>query len=262
MSILDTVAQMQKEDSILPTPQPEQKAPEPVTAITEPVLIPNAQPQQSLLANKNVDEEHMVSSAVVEAARQATSLKQVIDVGITGKALQEDGVVEQLTERKKQELQEDALAKVIASEAARIKQETDRLTEEGRKQLAELQNQINQAQAEKEKLQKEADKCTAYFNSHKNLLKYAGCKQVMSLKYMQVYSKIGFVVQCLLTILFSPLIVAGQLLELLCDIVEGITGKIKAGAGKIVVTVLLFIFLGLVILGSCYLLKVFVFKSI
>lgn len=198
------------------------------------------------------NENEMMSEAVSQAGRQAMTLKDVVDVGVTGKALQKEGVLDELTAKKEQELKEDALAKVIASESERIKRETNKLTEEGKKQLAELENQINQAKAEKEKLEKEADKCNAYFNSHKSVLKYAGCKEAMSLQYMQTMAVIGFVIMCIVKILFSPLILVGLFIELLMDIIGGVTGSIKANAWKIVVTILLFLFIVGVVIGAYY----------
>lgn len=198
------------------------------------------------------NENEMMSEAVSQAGRQAMTLKDVVDVGVTGKALQKEGVLDELTAKKEQELKEDALAKVIASESERIKRETNKLTEEGKKQLAELENQINQAKAEKEKLEKEADKCNAYFNSHKSVLKYAGCKEAMSLQYMQTMAVIGFVIMCIVKIIFAPLILVGLFIELLMDIIGGVTGSIKANAWKIVVTILLFLFIVGVVIGAYY----------
>lgn len=240
MGVLDEVKAMQEAE--------QSKAQEPE------VSTPAVQEQSKALVGHTEfeNENEMMNNAVVEAGKQAMSLKDVIDVGVTGKALQKEGVLQELTDKKEQELKEDALAKVIASEAARIQRETDKLTEEGKKQLAELQNQINQAKAEKEKLEKEADKCRAYFDSHKSVLKYAGCKEAMSLKYMQTMSVIGFIIMCIVKVLFSPLILAGLFIELLMDIIGGVTGSIKQNAWKIVVTILLFLFIGGVVVGAYY----------
>lgn len=241
MSVLDEVKAMQ---------EAEDKKEEAPVQVTTPVV---KEQSKALVADSDFEnEDQMMNQAVSEAGRQAMTLKDVVDVGVTGKALQKEGVLEELTAKKEQELKEDALAKVIASEAARIQRETDKLTEEGKKQLAELQNQINQAKAEKEKLEKEADKCTAYFNSHKSVLKYAGCKEAMSIKYMQTMAVIGFVIMCVVKILFSPLILAGLFLELLMDIIGGVTGSIKANAWKVVVSILLALFIAGVVVGGYY----------
>lgn len=216
-------------------------------------VMPVNPKNNTLVSNNNFkNEDEMMNSAVSEAGRQATTLKDVIDVGVTGKALQKDGVIEELTAKKEQELKEDALAKVIKSEAERIKRETDKLTEEGKKQLAELENQINKAKAEKERLDKEADKCLAFFNNHKSILKYSGCKEPMSMKYMQCMGVIGFIIMCIVKILFSPLILAGLFIELLIDIIGGVTGSVKQNAMKIIVGILVFVFVGAVVVGAYY----------
>lgn len=239
MSVLDEVKAMQEADE------------EPKVEVKK-EIVPTSQ-GEALVANSDFEnEDEMMNQAVSQAGRQAMTLKDVVDVGVTGKALQKEGVLDELTAKKEQELKEDALAKVIASEAARIKKETDKLTEEGRKQLAELENQINQAKAEKEKLEKEADKCKAYFNTHKGVLKYAGCKEPMSLQYMQTMSVIGFVIMCIVKIIFSPLILVGLFIELLMDIIGGVTGSIKQYAWKIVVSVLLALFIAGVVIGAYY----------
>lgn len=242
MSVLDEVKAMQEADK-------EKDIAQAVT-ISNPA---DAAQTKALVANQEFEnEDQMMNKAVSEAGRQAMTLKDVVDVGVTGKALQKEGVLDELTAKKEQELKEDALAKVIASEAERIKRETDKLTEEGKKQLAELENQINQAKAEKEKLEKEADKCNAYFNSHKSVLKYAGCKEAMSIKYMQTMAVIGFVIMCVVKILFAPLILAGLFLELLMDIIGGVTGSIKANAWKIVASILLFLFITGIVVGGYF----------
>lgn len=233
MTVLEEVAKMQEEDK-------QAQATEPVKEV-------------GLVASQSFSNENeMMSKAVTEAGKQAKSLKDVVDVGVTGKALMKDGVLDELTAQKEAELKEDALAKVIASEAERIKRETAKLTEEGKKQLAQLQNEIHQAEAEKDKIEKQADKNLAYFNSHKSILKYAGCKEAMSLQYMQTMAVIGFVVMCIVKVLFSPLILVGQFIELLMDIIGGVTEKIKANALKIVVSVLLFIFIAAIVVGCYY----------
>lgn len=239
MSVLDEVKAMQEVDE---QPKVEVKK----------EIVPTSQ-SEALVANSDFkDEDEMMNKAVNQAGRQAMTLKEVVDVGVTGKALQKEGVLDELTAKKEQELKEDALAKVIASEAARIKKETDKLTEEGKKQLAELENQINQAKAEKERLEKEADKCNAYFNSHKSVLKYAGCKEAMSLQYMQTMAVIGFVIMCIVKIIFAPLILVGLFIELLMDIIGGVTGSIKQNAWKIVASILLALFIAGVVIGAYY----------
>lgn len=238
MSVLDEVKAMQEGEE------------EPKAVVQE--LAPVEQSSGLVSGSNFKDENEMMSEAVSQAGRQAMTLKDVVDVGVTGKALQKEGVLDELTAKKEQELKEDALAKVIASESERIKRETNKLTEEGKKQLAELENQINQAKAEKEKLEKEADKCNAYFNSHKSVLKYAGCKEAMSLQYMQTMAVIGFVIMCIVKIIFAPLILVGLFIELLMDIIGGVTGSIKANAWKIVVTILLFLFIVGVVIGAYY----------
>lgn len=238
MSVLDEVKAMQEGEE------------EPKAVVQE--LAPVEQSSGLVSGSNFKNENEMMSEAVSQAGRQAMTLKDVVDVGVTGKALQKEGVLDELTAKKEQELKEDALAKVIASESERIKRETNKLTEEGKKQLAELENQINQAKAEKEKLEKEADKCNAYFNSHKSVLKYAGCKEAMSLQYMQTMAVIGFVIMCIVKIIFAPLILVGLFIELLMDIIGGVTGSIKANAWKIVVTILLFLFIVGVVIGAYY----------
>lgn len=238
MSVLDEVKAMQEGEE------------EPKVVVQ--ALAPVEQAGGLVSGSDFKNENEMMSEAVSQAGRQAMTLKDVVDVGVTGKALQKEGVLDELTAKKEQELKEDALAKVIASESERIKRETNKLTEEGKKQLAELENQINQAKAEKEKLEKEADKCNAYFNSHKSVLKYAGCKEAMSLQYMQTMAVIGFVIMCIVKIIFAPLILVGLFIELLMDIIGGVTGSIKANAWKIVVTILLFLFIVGVVIGAYY----------
>lgn len=236
MSALDEVEALKKANE-----QPQAPTQEPV-------------PQQEALVKTDnfKDEKELIGEAVKQAGQQAVTLKDVIDVGVTGEALKKEGVLDELTDKKEQELKEDALAKVIASEAERIKRETDRLTEEGKKQLQELRNQIEQAEAEKQQLEKQASKEQAYFNSHKAVLKYAGCREAMSMRYMQTMSAIGFVVMCIVKLLFAPLLLIGLFLETLMDIIGGVTGAIKANATKIIVSILLAIVIGGVCFGAYY----------
>lgn len=233
-------------DSIL------EEAKELIEQMKDEVTVNQVKPTALVATDKFSTETEMMDSAVMSAGRKAVTLKEVIDVGVTGKALQKEGVIDELTDRKEQELKEDALAKVIASEAVRIRQETDKVLEEGKKQLATLENEINSVKAAKEKLEKEADKNQAYFNSHRAVLKYAGCKEAMSITYMQVMAVIGFVIMCIIKVLLSPLIVVGMLIEVLMDIVGGVTGKMKENAGKIIASIFLVIFIIAVMAAAYY----------
>lgn len=187
-------------------------------------------------------EHELIDKAVQTAGRQANTLKDVVDIGVTGLTLKKEGVIEELTSKKEQELKEDALAKVIASEVDRIAKETAKVLEEGKKQLAELENQITAAQAEKEKLDKEADKNEAYFKSHKSVLKYGGCTEAMSMRSMQFLTVMGFIIMGIVKVLFAPLILVGLFIEILMDIVNGVADKVKHNTWKIIIS------MGLIIL--------------
>lgn len=197
-------------------------------------------------------ETQLINQAVRAAGRQATTLKEVVDVGVTGIALQNKHVIVDLKEKKERELKEDALAKVIASETARIEQETNRVLEEGRRQLADLNNQINEVRAVKDKLEQEADQNKAYFECHKSILKYAGCVQVMSVTYMKKMSVIGFLIMCLVKIVFSPLILTGLFIETLVDIIGGVTGTITHNAWKIIASLGLAILIVGIVIGAYF----------
>ena len=210
---------------------------------------------EKALVSRGVDfdnENQLMNQAVRAAGRQATTLKEVVDVGVTGITLQREGVITDLTNKKEKELKEDALAKVIASEKLRIEQETARTLEEGRKQLASLQNQINEVKAVKEKLDQEANQNLAYFNGHKSILKYAGCVEVMSMKYMKTMAAIGFIIMCFVKIIFSPLILTGLFIETLVDIIGGVTKSVVNNAARIILTLVLLIVILAVVVGSYF----------
>ena len=109
MSVLDEVKAMQESEE-----EPK---------VVAQALTPVEQASGLVSGSDFKNENEMMSEAVSQAGRQAMTLKDVVDVGVTGKALQKEGVLDELTAKKEQELKEDALAKVIASEAARIKKE-------------------------------------------------------------------------------------------------------------------------------------------
>lgn len=175
------------------------------------------------------DENQMVQSALLKAGTQATTLKDAIDIGVTGKALQKDGVIEILTDKKEQELKEDA-------EAKRLKSETDRLREEA-----------NRTDKEKDKIDKEIEKAKAYYNAHKSVLKYSFVKEPMSIPYMRV----GAIMGTIITFLFLPLIMAGALIELIVDIIGSVTGTITKNSLKLIVGFLVVLFIVAVGVG-CY----------
>lgn len=175
------------------------------------------------------DENQMVQSALMKAGTQATTLKDAIDIGVTGKALQKDGVIETLTDKKEQELKEDA-------EAKRLKSEADRLHEEA-----------NRTDKEKEKIDRETEKAKAYYNAHKSVLKYSFVKEPMSIPYMRV----GAIMGTIITFLFLPLIIAGALIELIVDIIGSVTGTIQKNSLKLIVGLLVALFIVAVGVG-CY----------
>lgn len=175
------------------------------------------------------DENQIVQSALMKAGTQATTLKDAIDIGVTGKALQKDGVIETLTDKKEQELKEDA-------EAKRLKSEADRLSEEA-----------NRTDKEKEKIDKESEKAKAYYNAHKSVLKYSFVKEPMSIPFM----RIGAIMGTIVTFLFLPLIIAGALIELIVDIIGSVTGTITKNSIKLIVGLLVALFIVAVGVG-CY----------
>lgn len=175
------------------------------------------------------DENQMVQSALMKAGTQASTLKEAIDIGVTGKALQKDGVIETLTDKKEQELKEDA-------EAKRLKSEADRLREEA-----------NRTDKEKDKIDRESEKAKAYYNAHKSVLKYSFVKEPMSIPFM----RIGAIMGTIVTFLFLPLIIAGALIELIVDIIGSVTGTITKNSLKLIVGLLVALFIVAVGAG-CY----------
>lgn len=172
------------------------------------------------------DENHMVQSALMKAGTQATTLKEAIDIGITGKALQDDGVVDDLKDKKKLELNEDANARLIAAMKERIEKE---------KELIEI---------EKQKIETETQKAKAYFEAHKKVLGYAFCYDPMTIPYMKVMSVVGTIMMYVLRYgLFGIFFVAGKLLEMFAEIVGAVGGEIKKEALKIIVGVAVVVFL-------------------
>lgn len=174
------------------------------------------------------DETEMVQSALIKAGMQANKLKDVIDIGVTGKALQKDGVIETLTDKKEQELTEDATAKLEEAKAGRSAKEKDRID-------AEIET------------------AKAYFNAHEEVLRYAFCNKPMTVPYMKVMAVVGTIVMYIFKYgLFLPFFVAGKLLEMIVEIVGSVGGAIKKEALKIVVGVIVVIFLIAIGIG-CYL---------
>lgn len=192
------------------------------------------QEQKALSVVEPKDESQIVQSAIMKAGTQATTLKDAIDIGVTGKALQKDGVIETLTDKKEKELNEDANARLISATTERIAKE---------KELIEI---------EKEKIKTETEKAKAYFEAHKEVLGYAFCYNPMTIPYMRVMSVIGTIAMYLLRYgLFLPFFIAGKLLEMVVEIVGNVGGAIKKEALKIVVGVVVVVFLIAVGIG-CY----------
>ena len=180
-------------------------------------------------------ETAIVQDALSNAATQATTLKEVIDIGVTSKALQKDGVVETLTGKKEKELNEDADARVAKAETERIEKEKER------------------TEAEKHKIIEETEKAKAYFNAHKEVLKYGFCKEAMTIPYMRVMAVIGTVLMYIIKAIGLPIFIVGKIVEMIIDIVGDIGGKITSNAVKIIVSVFVALLLIAVVIGCCFL---------
>ena len=180
-------------------------------------------------------ETTIVQNALSKAGTQATTLKEAIDIGVTGKALQKDGVVETLTDKKEKELNEDANARLIAAMTERIAKE---------KELLEI---------EKEKIKTETEKAKAYFEAHKKVLWYAWCKDPMTIPYMKTFSVLGTFIMWLIKIITAPIWISGQIIGAVVEVAGDIGEKITSNAVKIVVSVLVVLILIAVGIG-CYIL--------
>ena len=171
-------------------------------------------------------ETTIVQNALSKAGTQATTLKEAIDIGVTGKALQDDGVIDNLKDKKKLELNEDANARLIGAMTERIAKE---------KELIEI---------EKQKIETETQKAKAYFEAHKKVLGYAFCYDPMTIPYMKVMSVVGTIMMYIIRYgLFGIFFVAGKLLEMFAEIVGAVGGEIKKEALKIIVGVAVVVFL-------------------
>lgn len=178
------------------------------------------------------DESQMVQSALMKAGTQATTLKDAIDVGVTGTALRSDGVIETLTDKKKQELNEDANARLIGAMTERISKE---------KELVEI---------EKQKIETETEKAKAYFEAHKKVLWYAWCKEPMTIPYMKTFAVLGTFLMWVIKIITAPIWLSGQIIGAVVEVVGDIGEKITSNAIKIVVSVLVVLILIAVCVGS------------
>lgn len=178
----------------------------------------------------------MVSSVIEQNARATSDVKATIDLLSTKKALEQEGTVETLIQEKTKELQNDAEAKRVQAETAKIQQEVAKVRQESEKEIAELAKTKNRLQAEVEQMAKEADKAEAYFEANKDILKCAGITSKKTLPVMKAWLWVASLVFILIQVIKLPITIVGSLIEGIINIVGDVCGAVKNNAVKVIVS--------------------------
>lgn len=183
-----------------------------------------------------VASKDMVSSVIEQNARATNDVKATIDLLSTKKALEQEGTVETLIQEKTKELQNDAEAKRVQAETAKIQQEVAKVRQESEKEIAELAKTKNRLQAEVEQMAKEADKAEAYFEANKDILKCAGITSKKTLPVMKAWLWVASLVFIIIQVIKLPITIVGSLIEGIINIVGDVCGAVKNNAVKVIVS--------------------------
>lgn len=209
--------------------------------------LENIEPvDQNQNAVANITTDNMVEVAITNNAQTTSSVKDIIDLASTKKALEKEGTVRKLTEEKTEELVNDAIQKRIKAETDKVNEEVKKVKAEAEKQLAELQKSIDAKKAEAEELEAQDRKAEAFYTANKSILRCIGVRERLSLKAMIVLMFPASIVFALMQILLSPISLVGFAIEQIMNIVDAVCGKITKAGWKIALSIcIIIIILGL-----------------
>lgn len=190
------------------------------------------------LVNQKTKTDDQVNDLIKQKVNETDDVKKAIDLYTTKSALEQEGVVNKLVEKKQEELINDAEAKRIQAETDKTSKEAEKLKQEKEKELAEIDKEISRKKGEIEQLKVENDKAQTFFESNEDILSCIGIKSKKTLKVMYTLMIPATFIFILVRILALPLTIGGKLVEIMIDIVGGICKAIKNNALKIIISVL------------------------
>lgn len=194
----------------------------------------------------------MVSEVIANKARETDDVKATIDLLSTREALKRDGTVDTLVSEKTEELKNDAMAKRVEAETAKIAKEVQKVKQESEKETAELAKTKNRLQAEVEQMQKEADKAAAYYEANKDILKCAGITTKKTLSVMKFWMYPASMIFIIIQIIKLPITICGALLGGIIDIVGDVCNSVKNNAIRIIVAIVVIALLAGAVVGTIF----------
>jgi O6-methylguanine-DNA--protein-cysteine methyltransferase len=205
--------------------------------------------------NAPIQTNKSIVDSVIEAQKKAPmTVKEAIDLETTKTALEKgENIVANLVDKKGEELLNDAEAKKVQAETARINKETDKVKAEAQREIADLNRTRDNLQAEVETMKKQADKESAYFDANADILKCVGIRTKKTMKVMQFWLAFASVIYGVTQVIKLPITIVGSLIEGVVDIIGGICGSIKNNAIKIIVGVVVTAILVGVVFGMSWL---------
>lgn len=194
----------------------------------------------------------IVGAVIEQNARKTDDVKATIDLLSTKEALKRDGTVDTLVSEKTEELKNDAMAKRVEAETAKIAKEVQKVKQESEREIAELAKQKNRLQAEVEQMAKEADKAEAYYEANKDILKCAGITTKKTMSVMKFWLYPASLIFILIQIIKLPITICGALLSGVIDIVGDVCNSIKNNAIKIIVAIVVILLLAAAVAGTIF----------
>lgn len=178
--------------------------------------------------------ENLISSKV----GKAENVKTALDLMFTHDVLKDEELLEDIKEKKKEELINDAEAKKIEAETDRISKEVEKVKKEKEKELAELDKEISIRKAEVDQLKADSDKAQTFFESNEDILSCIGIRSKKTLKVMYALMIPAIIIFMLIRLIALPITIGGKLVEIVIEIVGGICKVIKNNALKIIISIL------------------------
>ena len=182
----------------------------------------------------------MVSEVIANKARETDDVKATIDLLSTREALKRDGTVDTLVSEKTEELKNDAMAKRVEAETAKIAKEVQKVKQESEKEIAELAKTKNR------------DKAAAYYEANKDILKCAGITTKKTLSVMKFWMYPASMIFIIIQIIKLPITICGALLGGIIDIVGDVCNSVKNNAIRIIVAIVVIALLAGAVVGTIF----------
>ena len=198
--------------------------------------------------------QSQVNAMIDQKTKETTDVKQAIDLLSTKTALEKQGTVERLVDEKTKELTADAEAKKIAAETARIREEVEKVRQQGEKEIAEILTVKNRLASEVEKLNEQINKEQKYFEANEEILRVVRIKKRLSMNAMKLWVWPASLIYFTFQLLLLPLTLIGFFTEAFIDIIGGISGAFNKSGLKLILTIITVIVIGVLIIGSYWLL--------